>query len=168
MVRVAVLASNDGRRHALTTLVARMTSLALASSHVEADVILSDGEFDGVDSERVVVIGGNAVEAAGLLPADAGVAQIEAALLAVAAGLQVRGREQGFEARDETWPPELLTPRELEVLSAMAKGQSNKEIARSLSISLHTVKFHVEAIFRKLGVRARAEAVARGLFQLDL
>jgi Bacterial regulatory proteins, luxR family len=39
----------------------------------------------------------------------------------------------------------------------------NKAIARHLAISLHTVKFHVESLFRKLGARTRAEAVAKGL-----
>ena len=57
----------------------------------------------------------------------------------------------------------LLTPRELDVLAAIGTGLSNKAIARQLGISLHTVKFHIESLFRKLGVRTRAEAVAKGL-----
>ena len=64
-------------------------------------------------------------------------------------------------------PPEhprpLLTPRELEILAQVGEGLSNKSIARRLSISAHTVKYHLEAIFAKLGVRSRAEAVTRGL-----
>src|ERR1700730_12063368 len=55
----------------------------------------------------------------------------------------------------------LLTPRELEVLAALAEGMTNKAIARRLNISLHTVKFHVESVFRKLGARTRTEAVAK-------
>jgi DNA-binding CsgD family transcriptional regulator len=38
---------------------------------------------------------------------------------------------------------------------------TNKAIARRLNISLHTVKFHVESVFRKLGARTRTEAVAK-------
>jgi DNA-binding NarL/FixJ family response regulator len=57
----------------------------------------------------------------------------------------------------------LLTPREIEVLSAIAYGLSNKAIARRLNISLHTVKFHIESLLRKLGAHSRAEAVAKGL-----
>jgi DNA-binding NarL/FixJ family response regulator len=55
----------------------------------------------------------------------------------------------------------LLTPRELQVLAALAEGLTNKAIARRLEISLHTVKFHMESLFRKLGARTRTEAVAK-------
>src|SRR6516162_552894 len=54
-----------------------------------------------------------------------------------------------------------LTPREHEVLAAMADGASNKVIARRLGISLYTAKFHVAAILAKLGADSRTEAVAR-------
>jgi DNA-binding NarL/FixJ family response regulator len=63
-----------------------------------------------------------------------------------------------------------LTPRELEVLAAMADGASNKAIARALGISFHTAKFHVAAILAKLDADSRTEAVAkaaqRGLVML--
>ena len=64
-------------------------------------------------------------------------------------------------AMRETDAHALLTPRELEVLAALAEGMTNKAIARRLNISLHTVKFHVESLFRKLGARTRTEAVAK-------
>jgi two-component system nitrate/nitrite response regulator NarL len=51
-----------------------------------------------------------------------------------------------------------LTPRELEILRHLAEGQSNKEIGRALDISDGTVKLHVKAILRKLGIRSRVEA----------
>jgi DNA-binding NarL/FixJ family response regulator len=65
----------------------------------------------------------------------------------------------GFAAAAE--PDALLTPRELEVLGAIGEGHTNKAIARKLGISLHTVKFHVESLFRKLGARTRTEALAK-------
>ena len=52
-----------------------------------------------------------------------------------------------------------LTERELAVLRALGKGQSNKEIARSLWLAEQTVKFHLTNIYRKLEVSSRTEAV---------
>ncbi|MGW0579380.1 helix-turn-helix transcriptional regulator [Streptomyces sp. NPDC002920] len=53
-----------------------------------------------------------------------------------------------------------LSPRELEVLSELARGRSNREIAARLHITEHTVKFHVANILPKLGARSRGEAAA--------
>jgi ATP/maltotriose-dependent transcriptional regulator MalT len=58
---------------------------------------------------------------------------------------------------------EALTARELSVLGLVADGLPNREIARALDISEHTVKFHLASIFGKLGVSTRTEAVQRGL-----
>jgi len=55
-------------------------------------------------------------------------------------------------------PFDELTPRESEILGLLAEGQSNKTIARNLGISDGTVKLHVKAILRKLGVHSRVEA----------
>ena len=54
-----------------------------------------------------------------------------------------------------------LTPREIEVLGAMADGASNKVIARRLNISFSTAKFHVASILAKLDVESRTEAVMK-------
>jgi len=63
-----------------------------------------------------------------------------------------------------------LTPRELEVLTLLAEGKSNKEIARGLGISVHTAKFHVGALIDKLDAVGRTDAVThaarRGVIQL--
>lgn len=53
-----------------------------------------------------------------------------------------------------------LTPRELEVLSLLAEGASNKLIARRLAISTHTAKFHVASVIDKLDAVSRTDAVA--------
>lgn len=55
-------------------------------------------------------------------------------------------------------PAQLLTQREAEVLSLLAKGMSNREIADALSISIQTVKSHVSSILEKLGARDRTQA----------
>lgn len=60
----------------------------------------------------------------------------------------------------ELLPLSLLTPRERQVVRHLAKGRANKEIARLLDASPWTVKNHLRAIFRKLGVRNRTELCA--------
>lgn len=123
--------------------------------------------FDGavlVLGEDSALIGDASL--AGVLPPASSERQIAAAVAALAEGLAVRlplQREPAeFGPRDGSARP-LLTPREVEVLALVGQGQSNKAIARRLNISAHTVKYHLEAIFAKLGVRSRAEAVTRGL-----
>jgi DNA-binding NarL/FixJ family response regulator len=107
-----------------------------------------------------------------ILPRSAGRDQIVAAIGAVAAGLVVLPRPvlAGLidgaalaEASDNSDAAAAapLTPRELEVLAAMADGASNKAIARRLDISFHTAKFHVAAILAKLDADSRTEAVTR-------
>lgn len=59
--------------------------------------------------------------------------------------------------------PEPLTAREKEVLQQMAQGLANKQIAASLGISEHTVKFHLSSLYAKLGAASRTEAVRRGM-----
>ena len=59
---------------------------------------------------------------------------------------------------DDGGPFSELTPREMEILCLLAEGQSNKLIARNLGISDGTVKLHVKAILRKLGIHSRVEA----------
>jgi len=60
-------------------------------------------------------------------------------------------------------PEEELTPREQDVLNLMARGFRNKEIAFELHITERTVKFHANAIYRKLDVGGRTEAVSKAL-----
>jgi DNA-binding NarL/FixJ family response regulator len=54
-----------------------------------------------------------------------------------------------------------LTNRQLDVLRLLAKGQSNKVIARDLGLSVSTVKVHLNTVFRALGASNRVEAVVR-------
>jgi len=63
----------------------------------------------------------------------------------------------------EDRPVESLTPRELDVLVLLADGLGNREIASRLEISEHTVKFHLSAIFGKLGASTRTDALRRAL-----
>ncbi len=66
-------------------------------------------------------------------------------------------------ATEDTAGAETLTPREIEVLSLLVEGLSNKAIAARLTISDQTVKFHVAAICGKLGAANRTDAVRRAI-----
>lgn len=64
--------------------------------------------------------------------------------------------------------PSALSDREREVLQALSEGLSNAAIGVRLGISRSTVKFHLTAVFEKLGVHRRAEAVAAGIRRGDV
>jgi len=141
---------------------------------------LEAGPHDGGTPAIVLMIAEPAVWAAealragvrGVLPLDAGVEEIEAALAAAAVGLITLHPEataalmpSTAPARPLTAATQSLTPRELEVLAMLAEGLGNKTIARRLGISEHTVKFHIGSIFTKLGAQSRTEAVTLGARQ---
>ena len=68
-------------------------------------------------------------------------------------------------------PDHNLTPRELQIITLLADGKTNKELASELFISEKTVKTHITHIFEKLKVRDRTEAVMcalkRGIIQIN-
>ena len=166
-LRVTLLASNPLRRQALKKVLLH-AGYILVDTEDSADLVLADGYHDPVEKRPAVILGDGDWRASGSLPRDASAQQIDAALRAVAAGLIVRSplaKGTGFVPLDESDIQELLTPRELDVLGAIMDGLTNKLIARQLDISLHTVKFHVEALLRKLGVSSRTEAVHKGFKQ---
>ena len=115
----------------------------------------------------------------GWLPLDADPDDVIAAAIGVVRGLTVvspsvlpsggagrdrlaRREQAGTGNGDGDGEPH-LTDRELEVLRALAEGLGNKQIGARLGISPSTVKYHLQAIFAKLGVRTRSEAVSYGL-----
>jgi DNA-binding CsgD family transcriptional regulator len=152
----------------------------------EGDVVIADRPVDTVVPVIALVSG----EARGVWPANVRAvvpADVDAALLAaiiavVAAGYALACKDiddnpapplrspacgGGLGRGAEEDPPDAadelgsaLSPREREVLGLLVEGASNKEIARALALSVHTVKFHIAAITEKLGARSRVEAVA--------
>jgi two-component system response regulator DesR len=93
--------------------------------------------------------------ASGFVLKDWSAGDITMAVRMVAKGMTV------FAPRSDQQDAVALTDREREVLSLMATGATNREIAASLHLSPHTVKEHTSALYRKLDVRNRAEAVQR-------
>ncbi len=111
--------------------------------------------------EDASVIGAVRAGAIGYLLKDASSADLCRAIKAAAAGqVQIEPRAAARLMREVRAPdnPETLTERETDVLRLLAQGQSNKEIAQSLSIGEKTVKTHVSSILRKLGVPSRTQA----------
>jgi two-component system response regulator DesR len=95
-----------------------------------------------------------AAGAAGFVLKDWSAADVARAVRMVGMGMTV------FAPRSDAAPAK-ISDREREVLSLIAKGATNNEIAQRLYLSPHTVKDHTSALYRKLGVRNRAEAVQR-------
>lgn len=133
-------------------------------------------EEDDLGAARSALLAG----ASAVLPYNVTKRELRLAIEAAATSLRVvpqflLGALLHFEQTElseaaETPLDTALTPRELEVLAALADGASNKIIARRLGISFHTVKFHVAAILEKLDADSRTEALAeaarRGLVML--
>lgn len=141
--------------------------------HLEAGaggpaLVVLAAEPDGETISHALRHGARAV-----LPRDARAEEIIAAVAGSALGLVVLPAGSAAllalpaaPARPAAQPGvETLTPRELEVLRMLAEGTGNKQIARRLGISEHTVKFHVGSILAKLGAGSRTEAVTTGVRQ---
>ena len=169
-LRILLRADDPVRRQGLAAML-EATGHALVAE--TPDVVLCDlardAELPGEAEAPVVALTDRPLrgeQPAGVLPRTVTAEQLDAALRAVAAGLLVRAPggipADGFRAAGEDTSP-LLTPREAEILTLVGQGMSNKAVARTLGISVHTVKFHLEALFAKLDATSRAEAVAKGL-----
>jgi two-component system response regulator DesR len=104
---------------------------------------------------RISVSTARACGASGFVPKDWPAADIARAVRTVAQGNAL------FEPEPAPLAQLVLTGREREVLERVADGATNREIAAALHLSPHTVKEHTSALYRKLEVRNRAEAVQR-------
>lgn len=105
----------------------------------------------------------------GYIPKSLPSAEIGAAIRGILGGrifvpTAIGKRDVGVSADAPPPPPDVsekLTARQREVLHELLKGQASKEIARTLDIAEGTVKIHLAAIYRAIGVRTRAEAIAK-------
>jgi DNA-binding NarL/FixJ family response regulator len=139
---------------------------AVRAAAPSAKVIMLTVSVDEHDVERAIVAG-----ACGYVLKDAAVDEIVAGIRAaaagdallsprIAAGILERARANAAASLPESARAE-LTDREGEVLSLMAEGKENAEIAEELFISPHTVKNHVSNILAKLESQTRIEAAVK-------
>jgi DNA-binding NarL/FixJ family response regulator len=114
--------------------------------------------LSGIDSDETTAealrLGASAFISKGIDPAELPDALMRAYEETVSAPIGRDERRQTNAARDVG-----LTDRELEILSALGDGHSNREIAKRLWLAEQTVKFHLTNIYRKLNVSSRTEAV---------
>jgi len=141
----------------------RMTGMAglpalveIRQQHPAVPLLVVSSSEDPADVRRALAAG-----ARGYLPKSAGRNTMLAAVRLVLAGevyvppLVVLGQTETPPARVQT----ALTPRQLEVLERVCLGLPNREIAQQLDMHEKTVKAHVTAVFRALGVVNRAQAI---------
>ena len=131
-----------------------------------SDLVESGARVVTLAPEQSLTTGAWSAGARGILSREAEPARIAAALQAVDQGLVAVEPALGgafLPSRNQAiaYQVEELTKREREVLELLAEGLSNRSIAVRLEISEHTVKYHVNAILRKLGAQSRTEAVVR-------
>src|SRR5918911_2692285 len=130
-----------------------------------------------VHADYVHVFQGIKAGASGYLLKDCTPEDLSRAIRTVYAGDTIMAPEiarkmlLAFEEADQEPSAPRLTERELEIITALARGQSNKQIARILSISEKTVRNHVSNIYKKLHVYDRTQAVLyairEGLIEAD-
>jgi DNA-binding NarL/FixJ family response regulator len=173
---VAILIETPVLADRIAAMLADQTEIVV--DDLDAAVIITDTLPESQDRRPVIVLVDDVDLAAafrdgatGVLPTTATSEQLRAAVVAVAQGLSVMAggaladavdREtSGDDSQVRPAPATPLSPRELEVLNLMAAGASNKVIARTLDISIHTAKFHVASILAKLDATGRTDAVAQ-------
>jgi len=182
-VVVAVAVDDPALAERTRALVRANPTLRLGEDDAIPAVRIRDaGPEDDEDAAVIVITDrGGAVKAleagaAGVLPRHTAGRALGAAISAAAAGLTVVAGEFrdllveeietaiALDAGGDAEPASIdLTPRERQVLELLARGASNKAIARRLEITPHTAKFHVAAIVAKLGAAGRTDAVARAM-----
>jgi DNA-binding NarL/FixJ family response regulator len=171
VIRVRIAASSAVVGAGLEALVASSPALLLTDSY--ADVVLAAMPLGDLPAAPAIVLIGDGAWSSealrlgvrAILAADAPGTEILAAIEAAAAGLAAidpRDLESLLPASPQAVAGP-LTARELEVLRMLAEGAANKAIAWKLSISEHTVKFHVAQILAKLNAGTRTEAVTLGI-----
>ena len=184
MIRVLLNVSSPALRAGLRALLSSDKTIKIVNDSLdeqnEADVVITsasrvsflNNEIDSAPSAGVLFLSDDQLNVQemkrlyrvwGVLPTDSSAEELNAAIHALSQGLVVGTPALLFESESEPLEHGPLTERETEVLGLLSKVLANKQIAVSLGISEHTVKFHVSSIYTKLNVTSRTEAVRAGL-----
>lgn len=137
----------------LPELTGAEATAAIRAKHPEARIIMLSVYKGEEDVHRAVQAG-----VAGYLPKSAEPRELVEAIRTISAGGQYLPAAITAALAQRAGRVE-LSDREREVLEAIVRGRSNKEIAAALGISENTVKVHATRVFEKLGVADRLEAV---------
>ncbi len=132
-----------------------LAALLLQQLHQPAPHIVMLSMYDNPEYvQKALQIG-----ARGYVLKDAPAAEIVAAIEAVSAGGTFLSPAVSKKLFRNQTPRPLLTPRESEILSALGRGESSKQIARDLGLSVRTVEAHRQSIKRRLGIEGQAELI---------
>ncbi len=133
----------------------------LRNSHPSLKILVLSGEDPEQLAECIINIG-----VAGYISKSSTLAEIEEAVVSVANGIEYYGRDIAHflylatkKQLKHAKQQELFTNRELEIIHYCAHGLQSKEIAEKLDISYHTVNFHKNNIFKKVGINNSVELV---------
>lgn len=142
-----------------------MRSFLRMAVRAKAPAVVVLQQLASTDAREALRTGASAV-----LDADISKSALKAAIAASHAGLIVIDSTLKAETphQQSHRAGRQLTTRERKILSLIAGGVSNKGVARSLGVSVNTVKFHLAAAFQKLNAATRAEAVAEGIRRGEL
>ena len=184
MIRVLLNVSSPALRAGLRSLLSSDGTIKVVNDSLEddqeADVVITSASraallvngSDDSPSAAVLLLSDDPLNvrdlrrssrAWGILPTDTSAEELSAAVHALSQGLIVGPPALLFESENEPLSQGSLTDRESEVLGLLSRGLANKQIAATLGISEHTVKFHVSSIYTKLNVTNRTEAMREGL-----
>ena len=184
MIRVLLDVSSPALRAGLRALLSSDKTIKVVNDSMdedsEADVIITsashasrvDNRLGDSPSAAILLLSDDplniremkhSARAWGILPTESSAEELSAAVHALSQGLIVGTSALLFESENEPPSRGPLTERESEILGLLSKGLANKQIANSLGISEHTVKFHVSSIYQKLNVTNRTEAMREGL-----
>lgn len=128
----------------------------LAEAQPETRLVVLVDRASAAECGQLLAFGATAV-----VTKDTSKDDLLTALSLAARGMRVMPSAGGGVER-EPLGPDLLTPREAEVLELLQQGRSNSEIAAQLHVGLETVRTHARNIYRKLGVSSRRDLAAFG------